>query len=503
MRGFIFCVFTLQAVMAVFFPCLSQSATIDWSSTAATSTWGTGLNWDGGSAPANSLDMDIARFNKIIYLSQPNSGTTSINGIQIGDGTTSTAALTLTINALSVGSSGITVFANAGAATLTGGSVKIGANQNWANNSSSLLTISSTVINIGNSTPFILTLNGSGSGGTAISGIVKDGGTSGTTAFTLNTMGGVTTLSGANTFTGGTTLTSGTLQLSGSGTVGGTGGTLTVNGGTLDLNGTSQGVGNFTGSGGTILNNSSGTNVMLTIGNGDGTGGNYSGIITDHTSGTGTISLTKTGNGAITLSGVNTFTGSTTVNAGTLTVATSSGSPLGATTSVTVNSGGTLLLGANDQINNSATVTLAGGTFAKGNFNEGGTGSVGVGALTLTANSHIDFGTGSVGVLTFASLTINSFTLTIDNWTGQYNHQGSGNTDRLIFDSDQLANLNNFYFTGYGAGGVEFALAGGFFEVVAAVPEPSTWATGALALLALGMSYFQRKSARRVTPPAQ
>jgi hypothetical protein len=131
-------------------------------------------------------------------------------------------------------------------------------------------------------------------------------------------------------------------------------------------------------------------------------------------------------------------------------------------------------------------MTLAGGTLAKGNFSEGTTSSVGIGALTLSASgSHIDFGTGSVGTLSFASLNPAGFTLTIDNWTGNYNQQGSGSTDRLIFDTNQSANLSNFFFTGYGAGGVEFALAGGFYEVVAAVPEPSTYIPGALALVVL------------------
>jgi hypothetical protein len=67
-----------------------------------------------------------------------------------------------------------------------------------------------------------------------------------------------------------------------------------------------------------------------------------------------------------------------------------------------VNSGGTLLLGASNQINNSATMTLAGGTFSKPDYSDGTTSSVGLGALTLGANSNIDLGTGTVGVLTFA-----------------------------------------------------------------------------------------------------
>ena len=171
------------------------------------------------------------------------------------------------------------------------------------------------------------------------------------------------TLSAANTYGGGSTVSAGTLKLSGSGTLGASSGTLTVNGGTVDLNGTNQGVGNLTGAGGTILNDSTGTNKTLTIGNGNGGGGNYAGVIADHSSGTGTVALTKTGSGTIILSGANTFTGATVIGGGTLTLSTISGSALGSTTSVTVNSGGTLLLGGSNQINNTAEMTLAGGTF--------------------------------------------------------------------------------------------------------------------------------------------
>src|SRR5205814_9604652 len=131
---------------------------------------------------------------------------------------------------------------------------------------------------------------------------------------------------------------------------------------------------------------------------------------------------------------------------GTLTLAAGSGSALASTTGITVNSGGTLSLGASDQINNSATMSLGGGTLAKGKFSEGTAGAVGVGAVTLTASSTIDFGSGTVGVLTFASLNPSSFTLHIANWTGTPNTVGTGSTDRLIFDSDQSSNLSAFDF---------------------------------------------------------
>jgi autotransporter-associated beta strand protein len=168
------------------------------------------------------------------------------------------------------------------------------------------------------------TLMGSASGELAVttvadlnisSTIADNGGATGL----IKSGAGTLTLTGVNTFGGGTTVNQGMLQFSGAGTLGSTGGTLTVNtGGTLNLNGTSQGVGNFTGTGGSIHNNATAAGVTLTIGNGNGTGGNYAGVIADHTSGTGTVALTKTGTGTLTLSGTNTYSDGTTISDGIL-----------------------------------------------------------------------------------------------------------------------------------------------------------------------------------------
>ena len=304
---------------------------------------------------------------------------------------------------------------------------------------------------------------------------------------------GTLILSAANTYTAGTTVSAGTLQLSGSGTLGSTSGSLTVNGGTVDLNGTNQTVGALNGSGGTILNNSTGTAKTLTVGQGNASG-SYAGVIADHSSGTGTLALTKTGSGTETLTGINTFTGSTTINGGTLTLAAGSPGALNSTSLITVNSSGTLLLGASNQINDSAGITLHGGTFATGGFSEGSTSSAGVGALSLTASgSHIDFGTGPVGVLRFASFTPGSFFLTIDNWIGNLASAGGPGTDRLLFESDQSSNItaNSFTFTGY-TGVTEIALGGNLFEVVPVMPEPSTYAAGSLTLIAL-LGYSRKR----------
>ena len=83
----------------------------------------------------------------------------------------------------------------------------------------------------------------------------------------------------------------------------------------------------------------------------------------------------------------------------------------------------------------------------------------------------------------------------IDNWTGTPNAQGNALADRLIFDSNQSGNLGNFSFTGFASGAVQFDLGGGYYEITpVAVPEPSTYVGGFLALGGIG--YFHRKRLR-------
>jgi hypothetical protein len=136
-----------------------------------------------------------------------------------------------------------------------------------------------------------------------------------------------------------------------------------------------------------------------------------------------------------------------------------------------------------------------------GNFDET------VGALTLSANSTIDF-SGFVGTLRFGSIAswAPGATLSIWNWSGttQYGDQINNyqNPSRLVFttsNADLTNNLDNisFYsdsgnsFVGKGFIDSDFAGPG---TLIIAVPEPETYLTGVILLI--GATVYQIRLAR-------
>ena len=130
------------------------------------------------------------------------------------------------------------------------------ANQNWANNSSSLLTVNRvSVDNFSLGGTYTLTINGSGSGGVNFLNTIGDvnGASDGTRLFALqiNSTGGNTTISSGNSFTGGTTLTQGNLLLGNNASLGT--GAVALNGGKISSSSTgSQAPTNNTTIGGNV-----------------------------------------------------------------------------------------------------------------------------------------------------------------------------------------------------------------------------------------------------------
>ena len=139
------------------------------------------------------------------------------------------------------------------------------------------------------------------------------GNITGNLAFVLN---GSSTLllSGTDTYTGGTTVSGGTLQVGSALALGATTGSVTVTSATLDLHGYSPTVGALTGNAGAVVTTLSGSNAFtLTTNTTSAT--TFAGTFQNNG---GTMSLVKAGSGTLTLTGTSNYTGTTSVNAGTL-----------------------------------------------------------------------------------------------------------------------------------------------------------------------------------------
>jgi autotransporter-associated beta strand protein len=163
----------------------------------------------------------------------------------------------------------------------------------------------------------------------------------------LNTNGINIALSGNNTYTGTTTVAGGTLHASNDTALPDNGAVALADGAgaVLDLT-SNQRIGSLAGgaNGGLVT---LGANTLSTGGNANPT--TFSGVI----SGSGADSLVKEGSGSFTLAGINTYSGKTVVNQGTLAVANALASP-----TLVVN-GGTLALQAADVLPDTATLTVA------------------------------------------------------------------------------------------------------------------------------------------------
>jgi len=181
--------------------------------------------------------------------------------------------------------------------------------------------------------------------------------------------------------------------------------------------------GNLTFSGPINVNSNANPARIIAVSNSVTT---FSGVLTN------TAGLTKTGPGTLVLSGTgaNTYgsaNGITTVSGGTLQPSKTAGVAAVANGSLTLNPGGTLLLGAANQIGDAIPMILAGGTFQTAGFSEQ------LGTLKVTANSVIDLGAGA-GVLQFAASSAVAWAggtaLTVSNWNGSVS---GGGAEQLIF----------------------------------------------------------------------
>jgi autotransporter-associated beta strand protein len=196
--------------------------------------------------------------------------------------------------------------------------------------------------------------------------------------------------------------------------------------------------------------------------------------------------LTKLGANTLTLTGTNNYTGATTVSAGTLNLNTTTGSAAGSTTSVSVTNGAILLISQSDQVNNTATVSLSGGTIQLG-----GVVSETFGALSVTSASFLDFNNAEGVNISFGTYAPTQ-KITVNNFIG---------FSTLTFKSDMTTFISN---------PALFSFANGFSSAlwdepnttftITAIPEPGTIlaAIGLAGLFAWPLRrHFLRRSDRQ------
>ena len=403
-----------------------------WAGTSGDTLWANNNNWNPTVVPIAGADL--------LFNNDQASTAQTVNLGGIGRSVRSTTIDapfnytlnngTITYDSLGVaGFSGLAVTSTRGTGTETINTGLIFNNAgNIRNGSASTLSVTGTINTNGNA----VTLDGTGT--STLSGIV-----SGSGSLTKNDAGTVT-LSAANTYTGGTAITAGTLNANNATALGTA--AVTLAGGTLASTNSSAVANSIALTGNAGLANvttagaltQTGGSFTLNLANATQSGAvNLSDTTTARTlttqvdSGTSTISgviangggssggnLTKEGSGTLILSGVSTYTGTTTINNG------------------TVQLGGSDRLAAGSAVNIGASGTLA----LAGNSQK-------IGALTAAGGATLDFGSAvSANTFVFAGYTAPvSGVLVVSNW-----QSGSD----VLATSVASQNVSSIYLSGFG-----------------------------------------------------
>src|SRR5215470_7121525 len=250
---------------------------------------------------------------------------------------------------------------------------------------------------------------------TTVSGVISDCGDSrsdcsnaGATGGGLIKIGtGTLTLSGLNTYTGPTAVNAGTLQAGAVNAFSSASAFTVASGATLNLAGFDQTIGSLAGAGAVTL----GSATLTT--NGDGSDTTFSGTIS------GSGRLVKVGEGTLTLSGNNSYTGGTLLNEGTLAVGSSTALGTG---TLTLADGTTLqaaayglalanamrLLGDTTVDTQSNTLTLSGPISGTGGLDKIGSGTLTLtGASTYTGDTNVNEGVLNVTGSLVSAVSVN------------------------------------------------------------------------------------------------
>ena len=361
--------------------------------------------------------------NRGLTLNKVGSGTLALTGTSanVEGGGTGSFIVNVTQGELDLGKTSAICLPGSGLITVNGGILKLTGTGGNQISDTKPLTISSGTFDLYGNTEAIDALNGTGGvidntdGGTtaaltvgannssgAFSGVIQNSG-SGATLALVQGGTGTLTLSGASTYGGGTTISAGAIKVGVNNALP-TGTTVSfgaaATSGILDLGGYNQtvagfglGSGHSWGSSDLIGNSSTSANSVLTLTNNANNSPYTFGGVIQNTLGSGNknVGLVVT-NGTVTLSGVNTYSGATAVNAGNLTISPSGVIGSSSGTAITLNSGGTLTnnstVATTGGISGTSSLTINSGTVANLNTANNYSGATSVTGTLLLADPN-------------------------------------------------------------------------------------------------------------------
>lgn len=399
-----------------------------------------------------------------------------------------------------------------GATYISGGTLSISNNAQLGATANSTVSLGGTLQTTSTfSTSHVFALGGGGgtfevTGANVLTaaGVVSGGGV-------LNKTGsGILELNASNTFTGGINVSSGIVRAGSTGALGRISGvnTLTLSGnGSLQINGNNLGIADLSGTSGTFVENSrvaAGSNTLTVF---SGANTTFAGTLRDN-DGTrqGNLGLVKGGGANLTLTGANTYTGTTVIQNGTLLInGTHTGAGAYSVTGASGNTNG--VLGGTGSITTAgnAGITLGIGAKLAPGASAGtltatlGTGVMDVSAAVAAVNSDaLVFELGAIGSGTSDQFALNSGVLNIGSGVLEFDDfdftilGGFGSGTYVLFSLNDLnssitGSLGSALSGTLGGYSGTLAISGNDLILnVAAIPEPSTYALlgGGLALLA-------------------